>query len=223
MSNFFQDDPADNLFDGYEFSKILKEQESVKLLKNSVDFYGIFGVIYQLFEELGVLNESTVSSDKISFKFAYPDYKFEDSNENIVIFELASRTKLKVNSVTQEKARELHSGKDIITGQIKSHNSFSFDNKITISVFASSSEREYQILKFLETAFLRYKGYFKSHFKEFRYDGMQSTAIGHNLYKNRMFCKILYLTIHTEEVFELLHEEIKEINIQHGNPNLLKG
>ena len=61
-----------NIFDTDIFTNIKKQEEVVN---NSVDFYGIFRVIYELLEKLGVLNTEVMETDptKLSFVFGYPD------------------------------------------------------------------------------------------------------------------------------------------------------
>lgn len=214
MSNIFS---QDNVFETLTNSSRQKEA-----LSSSVDFYGIFDVIYKLFDKLGVLSPDNNSN--INFIFSYPDRTFEDESMNIITFDLVERKRLKyetsAGNITQEKPRELVSQKDLISGQIETFYSYSYENIIALDVFSTSSEKMYQILSYLETVFTKYDGYLQKYFTKVLYLGITSTSgTSHNLYKNRMSSKTIMLKIVTESPYSLLHEEIQKINKQHVNPN----
>lgn len=220
MNNIFS---TDNVFDTHLANK--KQEE---LLERAVDFCGIFDVLYELFDKLGILNtNSNISNQKLSFRLAYPDYTFNDEVEAAVVYDLYKRQRLNlktsVGNISQEKPRELVSQKDIITGQIKSINSYSYENYISLTVHCSSNERLYQTIQYVETVMTKYAGYLQKYFRKVTYLGMASEAAAPNLFKNRMMSRTLHFQILTEEMFSLLHEEIQEINIQHVNPKKFKG
>ena len=220
MSNIFK--PNNNIFEEH-----LSKKEQEELLERAVDFCGIFDVLYELFDKLGVLNEGSLNTQGISFRLAYPDYTFKDDTESAVVYELYSRKRLvlktSAGNITQEKPRELVSQKDIITGQIKSINSYSFENNISLTIYCSTNERLYQTVKYVETVMTKYSGYFQQYFRKVKYLGMTSDSAAPNLFKNRMMSRTLHFEVLTEEMFSLLHEEIQEINTQHINPKKIKG
>lgn len=206
------------------FGQVLDNRKQEKALSSSVDLQGIFSVIYDLFSKLGVLNTTEESSSGISFKFTYPDHKFEDETKSSVIFDIDQRKRLvyqtSAGAITQEKPRELVSQKDIVTGQIESFYSYSYENQVSLDVYSTSSERLLQIISYLETVFTKYDGYLQKYFTKVIYIGMTSSnGNSHNLFKNRMFAKTIHLKIVTESPYTLLHEEIQEINKQQVNPN----
>lgn len=213
----------DNIFGVDIFTNIKKQEEVVN---NSVDFYGIFRVLYELLEKLGVLNTKVMESDptKLSFVFGYPDKVFTDQSLSTVTFDIIKRERLtyktSVGNIKQEKPRELVEYKDPVTGQIKRIGSYSYDNTIALDVFSTSCERLFQIVQYLETMFTKYDGYLQKYFTKVVYLGMTTTSnTAHNLYQNRMFNKTLCFQIITESPFELLFEEIQEINQTKLNPN----
>jgi hypothetical protein len=214
MNNIFS---SDNIFD-----KHIAAKEQEELLERAVDFCGIFDVLYELFDKLGVLNEGSVSNNGISFRLAYPDYAFNDETESAVVYTLHTRRRLQLKTsagnISQEKSRELVSQKDIITGQIKSIHSNSFENYISLTIYCSTNERLYQTIKYVETVMTKYSGYLQQYFRKVIYEGMTSESSAPNLFKNRMMSRTLHFQILTEEMFSLLHEEIQEINTQHVNP-----
>lgn len=220
MNNIFN--TSHNIFDDH-----LHIQQQEALLEQAVDFCGIFDVLYELFDKLGVLNQETASKQKISFRLAYPDYTFSEDIETAVVYELNTRYRLQLKTsagtITQEKPRELVSHKDIITGQMKSINSYSYENNISLTVYSSTNERMYQTIQFIEAVMNKYSGYLQKYFRKVTYKGMVAEAAAPNLFKNRMVSRTLYFTILTEEMFTLLHEEIQDINTQHVNPNYFKG
>lgn len=209
------------------FEKHIAVKEQEERLERAVDFCGIFDVLYELFDKLGALNDGELNPQGISFRLAYPDYTFKDETESAVVYDLYKRQRLNlktsVGNISQEKPRELVSEKDIITGQIKSINSYSFENYISLTILCSSNERLYQTIKYVETVMTKYSGYLQRYFRKVTYLGMTSDAAAPNLFKNRMLSRTLHFQVLTEEMFSLLHEEIQEINIQHVNPNNFKG
>lgn len=218
MTNVFTDG---NIFQ--EVSDAIRQKE---VLQSAVDFYGIFDVIYKLFDKLGVLSDQ--DNAKLNFIFAYPDKPFEDETRSVVTFDLLERKRLKyetsVGSITQEKPRELVSQKDIVSGQIETFYSHSYENIITLDVYSTSSERMYQILSYLESVFTKYDGYLQKYFTKVIYLGITSSSgSSHNLFKNRMSTKTIMLKIVTESPYSLLHEEIQKINKQQVNPNFKQG
>lgn len=218
-NNFFADDSV--------FGEVLENKQQKEALSSSVDLQGIFGVIYDLFSRLGILNTTEENTTGISFKFEYPDSKFSDETLSTVIFDIEQRKRLvyqtSAGSITQEKPRELVTQRNVITGQIESFYSYSYENQVTLDVYSTSSERLLQIISYLETVFTKYDGYLQKYFTKVLYLGMTSSnGNSHNLFKNRMFAKTIHLKIVTESPYTLLHEEIQEINKQQVNPNYLK-
>ena len=218
-SNFFADDSI--------FGEVLDNKQQTEALSSSVDLQGIFGVIYDLFSRLGILNITEESTTGISLKFEYPDSKFSDETISAVIFDIEQRKRLvyqtSAGSISQEKPRELVTQRNVITGQLESFYSYSYENQVTLDVYSTSSERLLQIISYLETVFTKYDGYLQKYFTKVLYLGMTSSnGNSHNLFKNRMFAKTIHLKIVTESPYTLLHEEIQEINKQQVNPYYLK-
>ncbi len=219
VNNFFADDSI--------FGEVLENKQQEKALSSSVDLQGIFGVIYDLFSRLGILNVTEENTTGISLKFEYPDSKFSDETISAVIFDIEQRKRLvyqtSAGSISQEKPRELVTQRNVITGQIESFYSYSYENQVTLDVYSTSSERLLQIISYLETVFTKYDGYLQKYFTKVLYLGMTSSnGNSHNLFKNRMFAKTIHLKIVTESPYTLLHEEIQEINKQQVNPYYLK-
>ena len=216
VNNFFADDSI--------FGEVLENKQQEEALSSSVDLQGIFGVIYDLFSRLGILNVTEENTTGISLKFEYPDSKFSDETISAVIFDIEQRKRLvyqtSAGSISQEKPRELVTQRNVITGQIESFYSYSYENQVTLDVYSTSSERLLQIISYLETVFTKYDGYLQKYFTKVLYLGMTSSnGNSHNLFKNRMFAKTIHLKIVTESPYTLLHEEIQEINKQQVNPN----
>ena len=219
VNNFFADDSI--------FGEVLENKQQEEALSSSVDLQGIFGVIYDLFSRLGILNVTEENTTGISLKFEYPDSKFSDETISAVIFDIEQRKRLvyqsSAGSISQEKPRELVTQRNVITGQIESFYSYSYENQVTLDVYSTSSERLLQIISYLETVFTKYDGYLQKYFTKVLYLGMTSSnGNSHNLFKNRMFAKTIHLKIVTESPYTLLHEEIQEINKQQVNPYYLK-
>ena len=219
VNNFFADDSI--------FGEVLENKQQEEALSSSVDLQGIFGVIYDLFSRLGILNITEESTTGISLKFEYPDSKFSDETISAVIFDIEQRKRLvyqtSAGSISQEKPRELVTQRNVITGQLESFYSYSYENQVTLDVYSTSSERLLQIISYLETVFTKYDGYLQKYFTKVLYLGMTSSnGNSHNLFKNRMFAKTIHLKIVTESPYTLLHEEIQEINKQQVNPYYLK-
>jgi hypothetical protein len=219
VNNFFADDSI--------FGEVLENKQQEEALSSSVDLQGIFGVIYDLFSRLGILNTTEENTTGISLKFEYPDSKFSDETISAVIFDIEQRKRLvyqtSAGSISQEKPRELVTQRNVITGQIESFYSYSYENQVTLDVYSTSSERLLQIISYLETVFTKYDGYLQKYFTKVLYLGMTSSnGNSHNLFKNRMFAKTIHLKIVTESPYTLLHEEIQEINKQQVNPYYLK-
>lgn len=219
INNFFADDSI--------FGEVLENKQQKEALSSSVDLQGIFGVIYDLFSRLGILNVTEENTTGISLKFEYPDSKFSDETISAVIFDIEQRKRLvyqtSAGSISQEKPRELVTQRNVITGQIESFYSYSYENQVTLDVYSTSSERLLQIISYLETVFTKYDGYLQKYFTKVLYLGMTSSnGNSHNLFKNRMFAKTIHLKIVTESPYTLLHEEIQEINKQQVNPYYLK-
>lgn len=219
VNNFFADDSI--------FGEVLENKQQEESLSSSVDLQGIFGVIYDLFSRLGILNVTEENTTGISLKFEYPDSKFSDETISAVIFDIEQRKRLvyqtSAGSISQEKPRELVTQRNVITGQIESFYSYSYENQVTLDVYSTSSERLLQIISYLETVFTKYDGYLQKYFTKVLYLGMTSSnGNSHNLFKNRMFAKTIHLKIVTESPYTLLHEEIQEINKQQVNPYYLK-
>ena len=219
VNNFFADDNI--------FGEVLENKQQEEALSSSVDLQGIFGVIYDLFSRLGILNVTEENTTGISLKFEYPDSKFSDETISAVIFDIEQRKRLvyqtSAGSISQEKPRELVTQRNVITGQIESFYSYSYENQVTLDVYSTSSERLLQIISYLETVFTKYDGYLQKYFTKVLYLGMTSSnGNSHNLFKNRMFAKTIHLKIVTESPYTLLHEEIQEINKQQVNPNYFK-
>ena len=219
VNNFFADDSI--------FGEVLENKQQKEALSSSVDLEGIFGVIYDLFSRLGILNVTEENTTGISLKFEYPDSKFSDETISAVIFDIEQRKRLvyqtSAGSISQEKPRELVTQRNVITGQIESFYSYSYENQVTLDVYSTSSERLLQIISYLETVFTKYDGYLQKYFTKVLYLGMTSSnGNSHNLFKNRMFAKTIHLKIVTESPYTLLHEEIQEINKQQVNPYYLK-
>lgn len=219
VNNFFADDSI--------FGEVLENKQQEEALSSSVDLQGIFGVIYDLFSRLGILNITEENTTGISLKFEYPDSKFSDETISAVIFDIEQRKRLvyqtSAGSISQEKPRELVTQRNVITGQIESFYSYSYENQVTLDVYSTSSERLLQIISYLETVFTKYDGYLQKYFTKVLYLGMTSSnGNSHNLFKNRMFAKTIHLKIVTESPYTLLHEEIQEINKQQVNPYYLK-
>ena len=215
VNNFFADDSI--------FGEVLENKQQEEALSSSVDLQGIFGVIYDLFSRLGILNVTEENTTGISLKFEYPDSKFSDETISAVIFDIEQRKRLvyqtSAGSISQEKPRELVTQRNVITGQIESFYSYSYENQVTLDVYSTSSERLLQIISYLETVFTKYDGYLQKYFTKVLYLGMTSSnGNSHNLFKNRMFAKTIHLKIVTESPYTLLHEEIQEINKQQVNP-----
>lgn len=219
---------SNNIFaDDSIFNQVIDNKRQKEALSSSVDLQGIFGVIYDLFSKLGVLNTTEESSTGISFKYEYPDSKFSDETVSAVIFDIEQRKRLVYNtsagSISQEKPRELVTQRNVVTGQVESFYSYSYENQVTLDVYSTSSERLLQIISYLETVFTKYDGYLQKYFTKVLYLGMTSSnGNSHNLFKNRMFAKTIHLKIVTESPYTLLHEEIQEINKQQVNPYYLK-
>ena len=209
------------------YDKHLGALEQEKILLQAVDFCGIFNVLYELFKKLGVLNEDSIDTQKLSFRLAYPDYEFTNETESAVVFDLHTRKRLEldtsVGKIKQEKPRELVSQKDIVTGQIKTISSYTYENNIALTVGSTSIEKLYQLVQYIETVLTQYSGYLQKYFRKVIYLGMTSDATAPNLFKNRMVSRTLHIQIITEEMFTLLHEEIQDIKTQHVNPNYFKG
>lgn len=219
VNNFFADDSI--------FGEVLENKQQKEALSSSVDLQGIFGVIYDLFSKLGILNVTEENTTGISLKFEYPDSKFSDETISAVIFDIEQRKRLvyqtSAGSISQEKPRELVTQRNVITGQVESFYSYSYENQVTLDVYSTSSERLLQIISYLETVFTKYDGYLQKYFTKVLYLGMTSSnGNSHNLFKNRMFAKTIHLKIVTESPYTLLHEEIQEINKQQVNPYYLK-
>ena len=219
VNNFFADDRI--------FEEVLENKQQKEALSSSVDLQGIFGVIYDLFSRLGILNITEENTTGISLKFEYPDSKFSDETISAVIFDIEQRKRLvyqtSAGSISQEKPRELVTQRNVITGQVESFYSYSYENQVTLDVYSTSSERLLQIISYLETVFTKYDGYLQKYFTKVLYLGMTSSnGNSHNLFKNRMFAKTIHLKIVTESPYTLLHEEIQEINKQQVNPYYLK-
>lgn len=219
VNNFFADDSI--------FEEVLENKQQKEALSSSVDLQGIFGVIYDLFSRLGILNITEENTTGISLKFEYPDSKFSDETISAVIFDIEQRKRLvyqtSAGSISQEKPRELVTQRNVITGQVESFYSYSYENQVTLDVYSTSSERLLQIISYLETVFTKYDGYLQKYFTKVLYLGMTSSnGNSHNLFKNRMFAKTIHLKIVTESPYTLLHEEIQEINKQQVNPYYLK-
>ena len=209
MNNIFKDENIFETFDTIDRQK--------QIINNSVDFYNIFNVIYGLLEKLGVLNVEEKDPTKITFNFAYPDKSFTDETQNAVIFEIQERKRLayetSAGKISQEKPRELVEYYDAVTGQVTRQYSWSYENIVTLDVFSTSCERMYQIIKYLETLFSKYDKYLQKYFTKTIYLGVFTRKVeSHNLFKNRMFNKTISLKIVTESPFELLFEEIQDIN-----------
>ena len=206
------------------FNEVIENKQQEVALSSSVDLQGIFSVIYDLFSKLGIVNITEENSTKINFRFEYPDSKFTDETKSAVIFDIEQRKRLvyqtSAGSISQEKPRELVTQKNVITGQLESFYSYSYENQVTLDVYSTSSERLLQIISYLETVFTKYDGYLQKYFTKVLYLGMTSSnGNSHNLFKNRMFAKTIHLKIVTESPYTLQHEEIQEINKQQVNPN----
>lgn len=218
MTNIFSDDNV--------FTEVLDNKRQKEVLGSSVDFYGIFDVLYKLFDKLGVLSTETSEDNAgINFLFGYPDKTFTDETKSIITFDILERKRLvydtSAGKITQEKPRELLSQKDIVSGQIETFYSYSYENIVSLNVYSTSSERMYQLLAYLETVFTKYDGYLQKYFTKLIYLGITSTSgSSHNLFKNRLATKTIMLKIVTDSPYSLLHEEIQQINKQQVNPNL---
>jgi hypothetical protein len=71
------------------FTELFKNKEQENFLKQAVDFYDLFSIIQELFQEIGILNEGdSVDPNKVSFKFSYPSEFYDESSENTVAFDL---------------------------------------------------------------------------------------------------------------------------------------
>lgn len=209
------------------FNEVLENKQQEIALSSSVDLQGIFSVIYDLFSKLGIINITEENSTKINFRFEYPDSKFTDETKSAVIFDIDQRKRLvyqtSAGSISQEKPRELVTQKNVVTGQLESFYSYSYENQVTLDVYSTSSERLLQIISYLETVFTKYDGYLQKYFTKVLYLGMTSSnGTSHNLFKNRMFAKTIHLKIVTESPYTLQREEIQEINKQQVNPYYLK-
>lgn len=86
VNNFFADDSI--------FGEVLENKQQEEALSSSVDLQGIFGVIYDLFSRLGILNVTEENTTGISLKFEYPDSKFSDETISAVIFDIEQRKRL---------------------------------------------------------------------------------------------------------------------------------
>ena len=135
VNNFFADDSI--------FGEVLENKQQEEALSSSVDLQGIFGVIYDLFSRLGILNVTEENTTGISLKFEYPDSKFSDETISAVIFDIEQRKRLvyqtSAGSISQEKPRELVTQRNVITGQIESFYSYSYENQVTLDVYSTSS------------------------------------------------------------------------------------
>lgn len=210
------------------FDNVLQIEQQNKINEASVDFYGMFSVLYGLFDRLGNLNTAERDNTKLNFSFSHPDYTFSDETQNAVVFDIYSRTRVAYDTsagkIKQEKPRELPDSFDTVTGQVSRVYSYTYDNLVTLDVFSTSCERLYQIVQYLETIFTKYKGYLQKYFTKVIYQGVYSESNkSANLFKNRMFHKQIRLQIVTETPFTLLYEEIQDIKQTKLNPINNKG
>lgn len=200
------------------FDELFKIKEDEKFLKQAVDFYDLFSIIQELFKELGILNtEDSTDPNKFSFKMSYPTEFYTENTENVVTFDLMTRQLTNYNtsegSVRQIRPHLIQKHKDPITGLQKDLMAYFFSNKLQLYVYSSSTEKLYQLLNTLESVLLRHKEWFnKTHRVKIEYNGIISEASGHNLYHNKMFCKIIQLTAYTEAQHEQFYETLDIID-----------
>ena len=200
------------------FTELFKNKRQENFLKQAVDFYDLFSIIQELFQEIGILNEGdSVDPNKVSFKFSYPSEFYDESTENTVAFDLLER-KLVIYNTSEGNVRQLRSHKingyvDPVSGLEKELMAYFFQNKLQLYVYSTSSEKLYQILSTLESVLLKHREWFNKKYRvKIEYNGIISDASGHNLYHNRMFCKIICLTAYTEAQYEQHYETLDIID-----------
>lgn len=202
------------------FTDFLENKRDNEFLTKAVDFYDLFSIISELFGELGLISDNADNSE-VSFKLSYPIDMVKSNQENTVVFELLDRSLVNYNtsagSISQVKAHSIQKYNDPISGVVKELCAYMFKNTVLLYVYSSSSEKLYQLLSTLESVLLRYREWFsKNHRVTVRYDGIRSDASGHNLYHNKMFCKVICLTAYTEAQFEQQYELVKSIDTKHN-------
>lgn len=207
------------------FSKVLEQEQIEKLTKQSVDLSEIYNVLYDLFEKEGSLltedtNSYSNSPDKIQFSFSHPDIDLKTNSNLIVIYDLVERKRFSnqttSGNIRQEKPREVANYYDLKTGGVKSAYSYTYTNKIELTVVASTSEKLYQSLEYLETTFTKNTGYFHKYFTRLLYEGMYSNGLAsnNNPYNRPIHSKTICLRIDTESPFDVVYEQIQQIDIE---------
>lgn len=201
----------------YSLQDAFNIKQSKAFYEKTIDIYGLFSIISELFEELGLLSEDIADKNKLSFKMVYPIDMIKTNNENIITFDLYSRSRSVVNGVTQNTPHIIHKAIDLVDGREKSLEAFSFTNTVLLHVYSTSSEKLYQILQTIELVFLQYKNWFNKNYRvKVVYDGIKTTAESHNLYHNRIYNKTICLTVTTEAQFEMNSEIVKNIDKTHN-------
>lgn len=203
------------------FQELLEVKMEEKFLKKAIDFYDLFSIISELFEELGLISESSDNPSQVSFKLSYPTDMVQSNQENTVIFELLERKLVNYStsagSIKQMKAHSIQKYADPVTGVQKDLSAYFFENKVLLYVYSASSEKLYQMLSALESIFLRYREWFSKNYRvKIEYNGIRSDASGHNTYHNSMGCKVICLTAYTEAQFEQQYELVKSIDTKHN-------
>ena len=205
------------------FNQVKEQQEIERSLKKSVDYTEIFTVLYDLFKKQGILedvepNDYREDTDKLSFSFSHP-IASTDSNWNCkVVFDIVKRVHLTYETsagpIKQEKPRQVATYFDTATGQRKVRMSYSYMNDIELTVIASSNEKMYEILKYLETTLTRDKGILLTRFTKLLYSGIHNNGITtiNTPWNRPVYSKTICFSVVTETAFTLLHEEIQQIN-----------
>lgn len=214
------------------FSKIKEEKSNIdSILSNpygnieelnanfGVSVYKFFEVLYDLFDNLGILNKNNESdSSKFRFIHAYPDETFDDSN--IITYDIVRRVPLIINSKAIQGSTSIIKPKleqesyNYITGNSEELYSCAFTNTISLSIFSNKARTLNDMARILESIVFKYSSFLKKHVFEINFIGMNSIKFTDRYdEKDRIFSRELQFSVVTLEYFIKELEQIKSINV----------
>lgn len=190
------------------------------LQKNfGVGIWSFFEVLHELFGTLGLLTDN-IKKEENKFRFinAYPDQTYDDSN--IITYDVTRRVPLKVDSkaipgsTTYIKPTYIKELYNPISGNTEQLYSCAFNNTISLTVFSNKSRTLNNMVRLIESVFIRYSSHIKKHIYEFVLIGMNSIQFTDRYdEKDRIFSREIQFNIITLEYFILELEQLKSIDL----------
>lgn len=222
MTNYEYEKAVKDLVDASSGSKrtLLSLDEHIRQAKK-LNIDSFLSLLYSIFNKNKMLLEEPSDKPIDRNKFFYteinPDYPHDTITNNVVTYEIHSRSPAvndsrTIGKVTSYRPRYLYEIDDIKTNERAAVYSLEYDNEIRFTCWSEKAEDARRIASMLENFFVKNYAPIKRYVGHFLYKGRSPTIMSSDFGNKRLFGIPLIYSLRTVELGYIKQSEIVSID-----------